>query len=276
MKFFRLTRNERLGLLGLTFLFTGILAFKYYSNSTEAKIIASVIEKDKILHLSDSSEVLLSNEFDQKTIQKKLQEVEDVNVVPFESFNPNEVDAAYWVELGFKSKLSTRIQDYISKGNGISKSSDLLKVYGMKKKWVEAIEDSLVFRLSPIDINLASSNEFKKVKGIGEKLSDRIVKFRSKLGGFHSLNQLFQVYGIDSLTIEANIEVFKIEKPHGKIDIRIVGLNELVKHPYLKEAQAEEIIKLRSVYEIVDSTRLRNIFTTKEWEQVKPYLEWKN
>ncbi len=37
MKFFRLTRNERIGLVGFVVIFIGILAFKYFDSDLDIK-----------------------------------------------------------------------------------------------------------------------------------------------------------------------------------------------------------------------------------------------
>ncbi|MBO9571783.1 MAG: helix-hairpin-helix domain-containing protein, partial [Chitinophagaceae bacterium] len=48
----------------------------------------------------------------------------------------------------------------------------------------------------PIDINTADTTAFISLPGIGSKLANRIVSFRSKLGGFNSVEQIRQVYGL--------------------------------------------------------------------------------
>jgi len=49
---------------------------------------------------------------------------------------------------------------------------------------------------SLIDINVADTTAFIALPGIGSKLANRIVSFRSKLGGFHSVEQIREVYGL--------------------------------------------------------------------------------
>ncbi len=54
-----------------------------------------------------------------------------------------------------------------------------------------------------IELNSADTTELKKLRGIGSKLSQRIVKYRTKLGGFSSKEQLKAVYGLSEETYEA-------------------------------------------------------------------------
>jgi competence protein ComEA len=47
-----------------------------------------------------------------------------------------------------------------------------------------------------IDINTATAEEWKALPGIGEVLANRIIKFRERIGGFVSMEQLHKTYGI--------------------------------------------------------------------------------
>jgi hypothetical protein len=90
------------------------------------------------------------------------------------------------------------------------------------------------------------------------------------------VNQLEDVYGIDSTILAENLDKFKLITSHQKIKINKVGLNNMIKHPLINVFQGEEIIKIRSIYGTVDSIKVRNIFTIKEWSEIKNYLEWEN
>lgn len=52
-----------------------------------------------------------------------------------------------------------------------------------------------------LDINKASKNDFKTIKGIGPKKAERIIKYRESIGGFTSIEQLIEVKGIGSKTL---------------------------------------------------------------------------
>ena len=56
------------------------------------------------------------------------------------------------------------------------------------------------------DLNNADTSQLKKIYGIGDKLSMRILKYRDVLGGFVGMDQLKEVYGLDSLVINRLIE----------------------------------------------------------------------
>lgn len=54
-----------------------------------------------------------------------------------------------------------------------------------------------------IEINKADTTEWKRLRGIGSVLSQRIVKYRDKCGGFHSIEQLKKIYGLSEETYQA-------------------------------------------------------------------------
>ena len=49
-----------------------------------------------------------------------------------------------------------------------------------------------------VELNSADTTILKRVPGIGSAFARRIVNFRAALGGFHSVEQLSEVYGIDA------------------------------------------------------------------------------
>lgn len=274
MKFFRLTRNERLGLIGFIIIFIGILSFKYLESRLDIKYYPSSIEaKDNLHPLDTLKKVKRMSELKKRS---KLSFPKKIIISPFEKFNPNEVDETYWNRLGFPNKLSSRLNKFIKNGNGIKSFKDLEVLYGMKQEWINLLKDSIIVPKYIVLLNTCEKAELEKLNGIGSVTSKRIIKFRKRLGGFYSINQLYEVYGIDSLVISKNKNQFRIDKKCKKINVQSAGMNALSNHIYINNSQAEEIVKLRSVYGSIDSTSLRNIFTISEWTKVINYLEWKN
>ena len=274
MKLFQLTRNERLGLVGAILVFSVLSVVKYYNSKIEIAIIPGSFEETTV---SEPELNLDSSSFTKKNISSfPVKEQPPIIIKAFETFNPNNVEEQYWLRLGFSQKMASRIFKFVNSGKKLSESKELAIVYGMDPNWLNAIKDSILIPVTTIDVNTATTEEFKALKGIGIKLAGRIVKFRDALGGFYTVNQLSQVYGIDSNIVELNSQYLTINKQPKKMDVKRLGLKEMKSHPYLDGMHAEEIIRLRSVYDNLDSSQLSNIFTTGEWEKVKPYLLWKH
>lgn len=100
----------------------------------------------------------------------------------------------------------------------------------------------------PRDLNTATSEDLKRVNGIGDKLSERIVKYREKIGGFLVEEQLGEVYGLSPEMVQETLKYFKIlSKPEiVKVDVNKASLQELASVPNLNYQLAKKIILLRS------------------------------
>jgi DNA uptake protein ComE-like DNA-binding protein len=88
-----------------------------------------------------------------------------------------------------------------------------------------------VFR---IDLNIADTSDLSRLPGAGPVLSERIIRYRSALGGFFSPAQLTEVYGIsDSLYNCIGNYLLADTMNIQKLDLNSVSLKQLEKHPYI-------------------------------------------
>ena len=83
-----------------------------------------------------------------------------------------------------------------------------------------------------IEMNTSDSTEWKQLKGIGPKLSNRIISYRKKLGGFNHKEQLKEVWGLPLETYEQIHPKLYIGKP---LDKRKISTHKeaFIQHPYL-------------------------------------------
>lgn len=100
-----------------------------------------------------------------------------------------------------------------------------------------------------LDINLATKEDLIKIYGIGAALSDRILKLKELLGGFVSMEQMNDVWGLSPDVIEnlnKNFKVALLPKVK-KVDINNATIKELMLFPYFKYALAKAIVTYRSM-----------------------------
>lgn len=99
------------------------------------------------------------------------------------------------------------------------------------------------------DINTATQEDFMKINGIGQGYSERIIIFRERLGGFVSMHQMEDVWGLPPEVITKLNVSFKIESQIApeKLDINNATINEIAKFPYFNYVMAKEIVKSRSM-----------------------------
>ena len=213
-------------------------------------------------------------------------------------FDPNKASIDELALLGFSPSLSRRIVNYREKGGRFRTKSDLLKIYGMDSSFYRQlvafidipaaeqesrkIDFTTKSPLPPkvslsFDLNLADTTQLKKVYGIGEKLSLRIIKYRDALGGFVKMDQVLEVYGLDSTVVNRLVEVSYVEngfQPR-KLNINTAEEHVLAAHPYLRRATAKSIVAYRfqhgefkTLYELA---KIHNL-DSKAIEKIVPYL----
>jgi DNA uptake protein ComE-like DNA-binding protein len=128
-----------------------------------------------------------------------------------------------------------------------------------------------------ININQADSFAFRKLPGIGEKYSSRIVRYRNWLGGFHSKEQLLEVYGIDSTLLHTISPFLKLEGDSLKrVNINECSLKDLSSHPYIPYKIAKLIVKYREhhgVYSSLDELKNIPLIDEQLFRKIAVYLE---
>ena len=180
---------------------------------------------------------------------------------------------------GIGKKLSERIVNYRTTLGGFETKSQLDNVYGLKPEVIEKVWKRFYvgkITISKIDLNKATTEDLRKVYGIGEKLSARIVKYRAKLGGFVSESQLEDVYGLKPEVIQKVWKRFYIKTPTIiKVNVNACSLEELLKIPYINYELADEIINERTLREgfktFEELTKIRN-FPMKKIDIIELYL----
>ena len=128
-----------------------------------------------------------------------------------------------------------------------------------------------------IDINQATKEDLIKIYGIGEAISLRILKQKEVLGGFVSMEQMKDVWGLSPEVIENLNSHFKVSvlPNFKKIDINNASLKELSQFYYFKYPLAKEIVTYRSmkgnISNIEDLTKIKG-FPVDKAKTIELYL----
>jgi DNA uptake protein ComE-like DNA-binding protein len=97
-----------------------------------------------------------------------------------------------------------------------------------------------------IEVNSADTVKLLDLNGIGPAYARRIVKYRDALGGFASLGQLREVYGMDSARYSGFINQVKLDTSQLKrLDVNRATFKELLAHPYLDYEQVKAVCRFR-------------------------------
>ncbi|MFN9114621.1 MAG: ComEA family DNA-binding protein, partial [Bacteroidota bacterium] len=125
----------------------------------------------------------------------------------------------------------------------------------------DSFGNNLSFNKQTIDINTAIQEQWEGLKGIGPGLASRIIKFREKLGGFISIDQVKETYGLpDSTFQQIRVKLVYNEKSVTQLNINELSLEQLATHPYIRYKAARAIISYREQHGRYQSLReLENI-----------------
>lgn len=130
-----------------------------------------------------------------------------------------------------------------------------------------------------IDLNTADTTALKKLVGIGPAYANRIVNYREALGGFISLDQLQEVYGLKQETIDKILPNLIISETEiVKIDINKATIDELKTHPYIDWKVANSIVQIRNNYgkfASIDGILKSDLIDDALFQKIKPYIQAK-
>lgn len=250
--------------------------FKFLFALSRSQRIASILLFSIILVLQT---VVLTVDFSPKmflqdqswlALQPKIdsmQSLKSKSVIRHYPFNPNFISDYRGHVLGLTVEQIDRLHSFRANGKFVNSAGEFQQVTG--------ISDSLLSVLSPrfkfpdwvnkrnrsfpektavatrpmLDINVATKQDLEKVYGIGDKLSDRILEQREKLGGFVSIEQIRDVWGLSPEVIGNLKKEFHVAKVPvvKKVAINEASLKELAQFPYFRYVLAKKIVTWRSM-----------------------------
>lgn len=136
--------------------------------------------------------------------------------------------------------------------------------------------DLVKSRINRLAFSESDSVTLQIVPGIGAATASRIIKYRDRLGGFHSKNQLAEVFGLKPEIAEGIWEYFEFDpKITKKININTIELEVLSKHPYISFQEAKVLIAFRNQHGPFSSPQdlLKIKIFREEWVmKLAPYL----
>ena len=211
---------------------------------------------------------------------------------PASKFNPNTYTLSDWMNLGLSEKQSVVVLKFTARG--IYTEEDLKRIFVIPDILFELIRDSVIYperlqntrnqesfkkqvkQITLINLNTADTTEFMKIYGIGGFYAKQIIRYREKLGGYFTKEQLLEVWKMTPETYDKiKDHVFISEKDVKRININSVTIEELKVHPYLKWNQANSIVKMRmqrNGFKNIEELKESVLIDTETYEKLFPYL----
>ena len=294
--FLSFTKAERRGIFVLSTLILLLIIYQvwgpvFFSKSYDFSKFKNQVAAYK--HQSDSLEKIRM----QRSNQNQYPEETEIKVG--QNFDPNTLTKQQWLAMGLRSWQVKSILKYVKKGGRFYEAEDLRKMYCLSQEECDLLiphvqikspeEDLLLLEdkdimaliekdsVTTMEINSATIENLQQVYGIGPSIAKGIVKYRALLGGYYSLNQLREVYFIDSLKYDLIADRFRINTDSIHcFSLNQVTYNELSKHPYISKSTAYEIVQFRNqkgnYKQVGDLQKIKGI-NDSLYQRIKPYFE---
>lgn len=265
--YLQFSKKERIGLLVVLFLLGSFIVLPYLIPSS-----IPPLQHSDTAWVDQVKTSPLKMPYPKDTASSRTTSIKPV----FFNFDPNTASEEELQLLGLSFKNAQTIIRYRQKGGRFKTPLDLLKIWGIDpslankllpyirvhSRGVEqnytAVNERRGYnppytpqKISIIDINTASMEDWEALPGIGPVLAARIIKYRDKLGGFSEIDDIKKTYGIrDSLftLIQPYLKIHALGKP----SINSASQSRLIKAGVSPEIAAA-IIQYRSQYGLFGS-----------------------
>ena len=279
-------KSQRNGILFLIFIILVLqIIYVYVDFSPADNLQVSLIDMDKYQNQIDSL----------KRIKNKNRESKIF------TFNPNYLSDFKAYQFGMKVKEIDRLFAYREKDKFVNSASEFQKVTGVSDSLLQVISPYFKFpewvKEKPFkksynisntkkesmlnkqkqDLNLVTSDDLKAINGIGEKLSKRIISYRSMLQGFSTNEQLYEVYYLQKDIADKILQHFQVmNKPKiKKVNINQATFKEILHLPYIDYALTKKLFQYRNeIGEFSTLQELKKIdsFPLEKYDRIALYL----
>jgi len=288
--YFTLTSRERKGAIVLvviiTFQIFAIIWLHYLSPPFEPILITHKLQLDAF-----DARIAEAKSF-QSSVSRKENNVDTLHKLKpvFTEFDPNQITNAQWMAMGFSEKQVSVIRNYLDKGGRFRNKESVSKMYCISPEQFKLMEPWIVIpeketfknksfvqttfpkkKTPHVELNSADTIQLAELPLIGPGRARMIFKYRERLGGFVSINQLLEVFTMDSTVFQAILPYIVLDV--GKI--RKLNLNsDSLYHPYLNKRVASALVAYRKQHgNFIDINDLRKVAVLDEqmWRKVAPY-----
>ena len=239
------------------------------------------------------------------SLQNNLDSIKEVNPkreYKEYSYNPNFISDFKAYKIGMTLPQINRLHAFRQQGKFANSPEEFQAVTGISDSLLEAITPNFKFpdwvsnprsssypkskwkefpkkeTLKILDINQATKEDLIKVSGIGDAISDRILKQKEILGGFVSMDQMTDVWGLSPDVIAELDKYFIVESlpKLKKININTASIKELGQFYYFKYPISKNIVTYRSMNGDIKIEDLSNIkgFPVDKLKIIALYLEF--
>lgn len=293
---FRLSRRENLSLL-LLMIISSIIIIIPYLYRKKLKSRQFPIDNFDIYEATKSEADSNKSYETKKYFYKKRNKSVKVRTYETFDFDPNSLSEREALLLGFSKYSFSNLQKYREKGGVIRSADDLRRIFGVSEELVKHLTPYIIISdriktphrvyhtkqaIKPTqaqnsNLNSSSAYQLSKYLSIDFKLACRIVNYGQKLGLYHSVSQLKEVYEMSDSVYQRIESMLAVNGSLIKIDLINSSWDSLSRHPYIGKKRAGLIIKLRdSDPGSMTRESIRNIYSDNPefYQRLLPYLNF--
>ena len=295
--YLRYSKKERIGILTIIVLILLICLLPLLSAKNEE---ISIQKDDVLLAAIDTLKIKQTRQSEEEPQNELAYQYEPSVKSSYQKnelfkFDPNILSGEGWKRLGLNDRIIRTINNYRNKGGKFYKAEDLQKIWGLPQGFYNHVKDYISIQPSNIptknypvalnskpekrawniELNTADTSALIELPGIGSKLALRIINFRDKLGGFYSVDQIGETYGLSDSVFRKIKPYLHVNGEIKKLNINTATKDELKQHPYIKGNLANLLVEYRNQHGNYKSVEdLKNIAAIDEttFRKLSPYL----
>ncbi|RTQ49190.1 helix-hairpin-helix domain-containing protein [Hymenobacter gummosus] len=240
--------------------------------------------------------------------------------IPLTPFDPNTVDETGWQARGLPRFLAKRLVKYRDVIGGFKAKEQLRKAYGLEDSTYQRLAPYLLLpeslpprekkeyasrypvrntqpaapgppqpgrfprkprNLQPFDLNAADTTQLMQIRGFGRRLSQRVVEYRERLGGFINVGQSAEIYSLrDAPDLVDSLRKYTFVAPGYQpqpLNVNEGAFEEICQHPYLGKRLARVLVAYRQQHgrfrQPADLRQIR-ILDDETYQKLLPYLRF--
>ena len=284
---FKFTNREKRGSLILLVCLILVMILPKFFRTYQKPLVITFTEEERQQIEAIKTQKVRKSEQQKVQFKNKSKDGADkkefIVPVPEDVFDPDTMSNDSWIKLGLSERQAEVLVSYRNRVGGFYNIDQLYNAYVLDSNRVNTWKPFLVFNKKKplekrIEINTATAEEFKTLRGIGEKLSERIVTYREKLGGYVRVEQIAEVYGLSAETFETILPKLKVNVDAVKpIMINQIEMKELAAHPYFTFQMAKLIVNYRlqhGPYSNMDELLKSKGIEIEDVQKVEPYINF--
>ena len=278
--FFSAGYSEKKSVLIFMIVLVGMYLFWFFFFQPEKEMKAEDIEainelNEKLTALSEAEIKDTIFDFNPNTIPEEKLKLLNLNPVVItnwlkkrEKYPFREPCDVLWVK-GLSKYDFLRLQ-----GNMVFQNSEPKRekvFYAEKENKEPVFRHKVKQQTEPFNLNTITEEKLNAL-GIRDFIALRLVKFRDKLGGFYSTEQLKDIFGIKEFELEKLSAGYIQQDDLQKRDFSTQSFKDVLSHPYINYELCKRIFNLKDSLKTEQFSDLKENLPPDSYKKIAPYF----